>query len=198
MQYCRSNIGQAPTIITSTPTAAHNISNPSHADFIAAGWLVYAPSPLPYIKESRWVENDGHYSQVDIVQFSEQEKADIATAEDVKAAERQAAAAAADLAANGERYVAENEYILLCDLLGQCPGAHVKLGMGALQTLMVSLISTVPARENALFQYLMGLQIALQRLGGVGWWDACAWHDQPVIVNAAEERHNAIVGVLPV
>jgi hypothetical protein len=70
--------------------------------------------------------------------------------------------------------------------------------MGALQTLMISLISTVPARENALFQYLMGLQIALQRFGGVGWWDECSWHDHPAIVNAAGERHNAIVGVLPV
>jgi hypothetical protein len=35
-------------------------------------------------------------------------------------------------------------------------------------------------------------------MGGVGWWDMCAWHDHPAIVNAAGERHNAIVGVLPV
>jgi hypothetical protein len=141
-------------------------------------------------KASTWADDGVNYTE-STTDHSEQDWADMQAAD-------AADAAAADLAANGERYVAENEYILLCDLLGQCPGKHVKLGMGALQTLMVSLISTVPARENALFQYLMGLQIALQRLGGVGWWDMCTWHDQPVIVNAAEERHNAIVGVLPV
>jgi hypothetical protein len=141
-------------------------------------------------KASTWADDGENYTEA-TTDYTEQEWAD-------KQATEAAAAAAADIAVNGERYVAENEYILLCDLLGQCPGAHVKLGMGALQTLMVSLISTAPARENALFQYLMGLQIALQRMGGVGWWDACAWHDHPAIVNAAGERHNAIVGVLPV
>jgi hypothetical protein len=141
-------------------------------------------------KSSTWADDGENYTE-STTDHSEQEWADMQAAE-------AASAAAADLAENGERYVAENEYILLCDLLGQCPGAHVKLGMGALQTLMISMVSTAPARENALFQYLMGLQIALQRMGGVGWWDMCTWHDQPAIVNAAGERHNAIVGVLPV
>jgi hypothetical protein len=141
-------------------------------------------------KASTWADDGVNYTET-TTDFSKQEW-------EAKLSDDAAAAAESDIAANGERYVAENEYILLCDLLGQCPGAHVKLGMGALQTLMVSLISTAPARENALFQYLMGLQIALQRMGGVGWWDMCTWHDQPAIVNAAGERHNAIVGVLPV
>jgi hypothetical protein len=155
------------------------------------GWRYEKAAPHgERCKASMWCDDGISYTET-TTDYTEQEWAD-------KQAAEAAAAAAADLAANGERYVAENEYILLCDLLGQCPGAHVKLGMGALQTLMVSLISTAPARENALFQYLMGLQIALQRFGGVGWWDACAWHDQPEIVNAAGERHNAIIKVMPV
>jgi hypothetical protein len=61
----------------------------------------------------------------------------------------------------------------------------------------VGLIAKAPARQNAIFQYLMGLQIGLQRLGGVDWWDACTWHDQAAIANAAGERHSAIMAVLP-
>jgi hypothetical protein len=158
---------------------------------IKDGWRYEKAAPHgEQYKASTWADDGVNYTET-TTDFSKQEW-------EAKLSDDAAAAAESDIAANGERYVAENEYILLCDLLGQCPGAHVKLGMGALQTLMVSLISTAPARENALFQYLMGLQIALQRMGGVGWWDMCEWHDQPAIVNAAGERHNAIVGVLPV
>jgi hypothetical protein len=143
-----------------------------------------------------------------VERLSEVEQKEILDAEVVAAQEAEeaaeaaataaeAAAATADLEVNGERYVAENEYILLCDMLGQCPGAHVKLGLGALQTLLVDMLATAPARESALFQYLMGLQIALQRLGGLGWWDNCTWHNQEALANAAQERHNAIVAVLP-
>jgi hypothetical protein len=161
------------------------------AQAIKDGWrYLKAAQRGEKYKASTWADDGVNYTE-STTAYTDQEWAEMQAAE-------AATAVADDIAANGERYVAENEYILLCDLLGQCPGAHVKLGMGALQTLMVSLISTAPARENALFQYLMGLQIALQRFGGVGWWDACAWHDQPVIVNAAEERHNAIIGVMPV
>jgi hypothetical protein len=161
------------------------------AQAISDGWRYEkAAAHGARYKASKWSDDGVNYTE-STIEYTEQEW------EEKQAADA-AAAVAADIAVNGERYVAENEYILLCDLLGQCQGEHVKLGMGALQTLMVSLISTAPARENALFQYLMGLQIALQRMGGVGWWDECSWHDQPAIVNAAGERHNAIVGVLPV
>jgi hypothetical protein len=161
------------------------------AQAIKDGWrYLKAAQRGEQYKASTWSDDGVNYTET-TTDFSKQEW-------EAKLSDDAAAAVAADIAVNGERYVAENEYILLCDLLGQCPGKHVKLGMGALQTLMISMVSTAPARENALFQYLMGLQIALQRFGGVGWWDACAWHDHPAIVNAAGERHNAIVGVLPV
>jgi hypothetical protein len=168
------------------------------AQAIKDGWryLKAAPRGEKY-KASKWADDGVNYTE-STSDYTEKELSDMQAAAAAAAKDAAAAAAAADIAANGERYVAENEYILLCDLLGQCPGKHVKLGMGALQTLMISMVSTAPARENAMFQYLMGLQIALQRFGGVGWWDTCEWHDQPDIVNAAGERHNAIVKVLPV
>jgi hypothetical protein len=128
-----------------------------------------------------------------------QEAADAQAAAEAKAiadAEAAAAAAIADLQNNGERYVAENEYILLCDYIAGTPGAHVKLGLGDLQTALVGLIATAPARQNALFQYLMGLQIALQRLGGVDWWDTCVWHPQEAVVLAATGRHSDTIAKL--
>lgn len=163
---------------------------PIYPDAPADGWARRYATPA-------WRDNGDGTASAQYVDASPEQQAAEAQAAADAAAQAEIEAAAADLLANGERYVAENEYILLCDMLGQCPGAHVKLGLGALQTLMVSMISAAPARENALFQYLMGLQIALQRLGGVGWWDTCTWHDQAAIVNAAQERHNAIVAVLP-
>jgi hypothetical protein len=191
MQICHANGTAAPTDVQEMPGSLRNISNAKIEDFIADGWLIYEPSDTPsnLIASSAWAVVGNRYEQT-VVPYTAEELAE-------QEAQRQAEAAAADLLANGERYVAEDEYILLCDMLGQCPGAHVKLGLGALQTLMVGMLSTAPARENALFQYLMGLQVALQRLGGVNWWDSCAWHNQAAIVNAAQERHNAIVGVLP-
>lgn len=187
---CHANGTQAPTDVSPVPGALRNIANPTLQDMIADGWREYVPSVLPNIKSSEWVDTGAMYVQSEVVQWTQEEL-------DAQAVQAATDAAMADLQANGERWVAENEYILLCDMLANTSGAHVKLGLGDIQTLMVAMMSVAPQREAALFQYLMGLQVALQRFAGVGWWDTCAWHDQPVIVNAAGERHNAIVAVIP-
>lgn len=185
---CTNNNG-LPDDIREVTGGYRNISNPSLDDLIAMGRRIYEPSAQAGIIASHW-EDDGRTMRQ--VVDSAKSEAELAAEQ---AAEMQAAAIA-DLQANGERYVAENEYILLCDFIAGTPGAHTKLGLGALQDSLVAIIATAPARQNALFQYLMGLQVALQRLGGIGWWDACTWRDQSAIVNAACERHNAIVGVI--
>jgi hypothetical protein len=190
MQICHANGTAAPTDVQEMPGSLRNIANATIADFVHDGWLVYEPSALPNIKSSTWRDDGWAYREVDVVQFTAEELA-------AQETQRQAEAAAADLLANGERYVAENEYILLCDAIAGTPGAHARLGLGDLQTALVGLIAKAPARQNAIFQYLMGLQIGLQRLGGVNWWDSCTWHDQPAIVTAAGERHSAIMAVLP-
>jgi hypothetical protein len=187
---CHANNGQAPTGVQPIPGALRNIANPTLQYMIADGWREYVPSDLPNIKSSTWVDNGTKCVQSLVVQWTQEEL-------DAQAVQATTDAATADLQANGERWVAENEYILLCDMLANTEGAHIKLGLGAIQTLMVAMMSVAPQREAALFQYLMGLQVALQRFAGVGWWDTCAWHDNPVVVNAAGERHNAIVAVMP-
>jgi hypothetical protein len=191
MKICHANNGQAPTDHHEMPGSLRNIANATIADFVADGWLVYEPSDMPsnLIASSAWAVVGNSYRQ-EVVPYTKEELA-------AQEAQRQAEAAAADLLANGERYVAENEYILLCDAIAGTPGAHTRLGLGDLQTALVGLIIVAPARQNAIFQYLMGLQIGLQRLGGVNWWDNCTWHNQPAIVAAAGDRHSAIMAVLP-
>jgi hypothetical protein len=194
MQICKPHDGQSPTIKRdiNEPGVIPRKSNPTMAEAIAEGWREYVPlaSTPANTRTVAWVDDGARYTET---------VTEVWTAEELAAQEtqRQAEAAAADLLANGERYVAENEYILLCDAIAGTPGAHTRLGLGDLQTALVGLIAVAPARQNAIFQYLMGLQIGLQRLGGVNWWDSCAWHDQAAIATAAGERHSAIMAVLP-
>jgi len=194
MQICKPNDGKAPETKRdiNEPGLIPRKSNPTLSEAIAEGWREYVPlaSTPANARTVAWVDDGARYTET---------VAEIWTAEELAAQEtqRQAEAAAADLLANGERYVAENEYILLCDAIAGTPGAHTRLGLGDLQTALVGLIAKAPARQNAIFQYLMGLQIGLQRLGGVNWWDNCTWHDQAAIATAAGERHSAIMAVLP-
>jgi hypothetical protein len=196
MQICKLIDGR-PTDIGPIPESIPGVSNPMLCDMVARGWLIHAPSDTQNIKASHW-EAQGHVCvQVVDAVWSELELAAQATKVAEDEAAREAEAIAQDLQSNGERWVAENEYILLCDAIAGTPGAHTRLGLGDLQTALVGLITVAPARQNAIFQYLMGLQIGLQRLGGVNWWDNCTWHDHPAIVTAAGDRHGAIMAVLP-
>ena len=95
-----------------------------------------------------------------------------------------------------ERYVLDDQYLLLCDYLSGT-NTHERLGMDDLQNAVVSLLppasafatTNTPAviaqayeqtsKESILFQYLMALQVAEQRVGGVGWWETCTWHSEP-------------------
>jgi hypothetical protein len=73
MKYCHSNNGNAPIDVTESPNAASNISNPQIADFINFGWLIYTPSDLPNIKTSQWAIINSTYSEVEVVQYTEEE-----------------------------------------------------------------------------------------------------------------------------
>jgi len=104
MQYCKPNNGLPPVTITDRPTAAPNVSNPKHADFIAAGWLVFSPAFMPYIKESRWQIEGEEYLEVVEAQFTDDELAARAAHEAEQTAAREAEALAH---AEGERAAQE-------------------------------------------------------------------------------------------
>jgi hypothetical protein len=90
MQYCKPNNGLPPVTITFRPTAAPNVSNPKHADFLAAGWLAYSPTLMPNVKESRWLQSGEEYLEVVEAQFTDDELA--ARAEQTAAREAEALA----------------------------------------------------------------------------------------------------------
>jgi hypothetical protein len=92
-----------------------------------------------------------------------------------------------------ERFVLENQYILLCDYLSGGTN-HAVLGMANLQQYLIDISTTEPQKEIVLFQYLVALQVELQRVGGMLWWDSCKWHDEPWAVQAATENFGALFG----
>ena len=89
-------------------------------------------------------------------------------------AEIEAEQRVADLAANGERYALQNQYLTLCD---QLTGGthHVKLGFPQLQTIIGGLMQSNPNTAVALSLQLLTLNSALVREGGIQWWDNCVW-----------------------
>ena len=94
MQYCKPNNGLPPVTITDRPTAAPNVSNPNHADFIAAGWLAYSPTLMPNVRESRWHIDGEEYLEVVEAQYTDDELAQRAAQEAEQTAAREAEALA--------------------------------------------------------------------------------------------------------
>jgi hypothetical protein len=102
--------------------------------------------------------------------------------------------AAVDLAVNGERYVLENQYILLCDVLrqalGQAPNQQ-KLGFDALPVMMLTLKAANKDAYEKFRDAMDMLNSALIRYD-VRWWDGAVWHAQPELAEAT----NAIMGMV--
>jgi len=100
----------------------------------------------------------------------------------------------ADLAANGERYVLENQYILLCDVLrqalGQAPNQQ-KLGFDVLPVMMLTLKAVNKDAYEKFRDAMDMLNSALIRYD-VRWWDGAVWHAQPELTEAT----NAIMGMV--
>jgi hypothetical protein len=94
MQYCKPNNGLPPVDVTDRPNAAPNVSNPQHADFIAAGWLAYSPTLMPNVKESRWLQSGDEYLEVVEAQYTDDELSARAAQEAEQTAAREAVALA--------------------------------------------------------------------------------------------------------
>jgi len=102
--------------------------------------------------------------------------------------------ATADLAANGERYVLENQYILLCDVLRQALGQdpnQQKLGFDVLPVMMLTLKAVNKDAYEKFRDAMDMLNSALIRYD-VRWWDGAVWHAQPELTEATQ----AIMGMV--
>jgi len=175
MKYCKSNNGQTPIIITDNPTAASNISNPTHKDFIAAGWLEYAPCTQANVKTSEWQIISGCYVEVPTDTWTEaeliQREIDRKVDADTRSAqEEQARQLAKSLALR----TAENRFLAMCDLLTNST-SHAKLSFAQIETIIKSL----PLEQQPLVSIeLLAIDAELKREGGLLWWDDCVWHEE--------------------
>jgi hypothetical protein len=100
-------------------------------------------------------------------------------------AQAQAQAYAADLVANRKRYVYENAFILLCDMLsGQT--THTKLDEDVFPVAMATLkAQNESAFDNATDMFTF-LDSRLSKLAGPNWWDTCVYRDVPELVTPAQ------------
>jgi hypothetical protein len=98
---------------------------------------------------------------------------------------------AADLAANGERYVLENVFFLLCN---QHFGDMTKRGTKELLEKAFTIMETDQKAAMTAFGVMVGLDKELTRIAGARWWDTVAWHpDPPELVTAAQKY----LGLIP-
>jgi hypothetical protein len=151
------------------PNVIGNTVNASPAQAQAAGWRDVPEQPdiaAGYTRISAaFGEGDGVTGAWTVV--------------DRLTSEIEAEAAAADLAANGTRYVLENQYLTMCDqLTGKA--AHEKLGFAELQAIIEGLMASDPNTAVVLSLRLLTLNAALVREAGVQWWDGCRWHQEVV------------------
>ena len=92
-----------------------------------------------------------------------------------------------------QRYVLENQYILLCDYLSNT-NTHAILGTDELVQLLVPLYATDKDKEIKLTQYLSGLQVELVLAADTRWWYSCQWHTEPWAVQTATANLAALFG----
>lgn len=148
------------------------------------GWRIEPPiPPVPdgFVRVSiRLVEGDGELGAWEV--------------RDRPTSEIEAEQYAADLTANGARYVLENQYLILCDVLRQALGQTAtqrKLGFEELPGMMLAVKAANHAAYEKLRDAMDMINSALIRYD-VRWWDAAAWHPQPELT----EQSNAILGMV--
>lgn len=111
---------------------------------------------------------------------------------------RPASIAAGKAQLQGNRYVLDNQYLLLCDYLAGT-NTHAFMGSDSLTQIMVTMFEVDPNKETVLFQYMTGpLLTALVQEGGPNWFKTCVWHPEPWAVEQAQANHNALFGKIPI
>jgi hypothetical protein len=176
MQYCKPNNGLPPVDVTDRPTAAPNVSNPQHADFVRAGWLSYSPTLMPNVKESRWQIEGEEYMEVVEARYTDDELAARAAQEAEQAAEalahaeaeraaQEAIVAAYTAKVQGLRDAYAGATAQLCQLAG-LPVVRV-LAMAEIQTAVMPLLAGESAgKVNGLLTLLTNIEGKLCREDG--------------------------------
>lgn len=102
--------------------------------------------------------------------------------QDTLIADRLAAEAAANKAANLDRWILENAFLMVCQ---QYFGTLEKRGTKELLGKAFELVETNTKAAMTAFGVVIGLDKELVRAAGDRWWDSCVWHDDPDAVAGA-------------
>lgn len=146
--------------------------NPTPEILLANGYRI-APE-LPPVAEGyergpvTYAEGDGVTAQ--------------AVYQDTLIADRIAAEAAANKAANLGRWILENAFLMVCQ---QYFGTLEKRGTKELLGKAFELVETNTKAAMTAFGVVIGLDKELVRAAGDRWWDSCEWHDDPNAVAGA-------------
>ena len=86
------------------------------------------------------------------------------------------------------RFVMENQYILLCDYLSKT-NTHVSLDTSQLTQIFIDLSVTDKNLSDQLYKYLQALNNDLQLINPK-WWFTSKWHTEQWAVDIATDNHN--------
>jgi len=183
MQICENLNGQ-PVNVRPMPGAYSSLSNPKLHDLTQFGWREYVPSGEANIKTSHWTDDGRTMRQIVDAVWTQAEI-------DAQAADAAAAQAAEYKAANLERWILENAFILMCQ---QYFGTPEKRGTKELLAKAFELMDTEDEKRAMMaFGVVIGLDKELVRTAGDRWWDSCEWHDNPDAIAGARKY----LGVTP-
>lgn len=118
-----------------------------------------------------WFDDDGTYCRA---VYEDTPIADRLAREQESAA---ASAAQAQLDKPTELKSVENQFLSICE---QLSGKRVKLGFAELEQAVNALMGSDPNAATGLSLKLLTIDAAGKRLGGLLWWDTCAWHAEIV------------------
>ena len=86
------------------------------------------------------------------------------------------------------RFVMENQYILLCDYLSKT-NTHISLDTSELTQIFIDLSITNKDLSDQLYKYLQALNNDLQLINPK-WWYTSKWHTEQWAVDIATDNHN--------
>lgn len=162
---------------TNIPPQIGNIINPDEATLLANGWRYEPELPeqdngFERLTPPTLIEGDGRYGEWEL--------------HDTLIADR----IAAEKAANIDRWIYEDAFMLLCQSQF---GTLEKQGTRDLLGKAFEIMQADQITAMKLFAIVIGIDKELTRMAGVNWWDGVTFHNDPDAIGGAQ----VVLGVGP-
>ena len=168
-----------PQLVIALPAHLPNrenwAANATTEQILAAGYRPYEPATPP----------DGERITASHIEYDAWKAWQVIDAT-ANLADEAAAAAAADFAANAERYSYNNAFLLLCDLV-RGTSDHARLTFEELPGALLAIKAAHREQYEDLRDAFDLINSACNKKFGLDWWDRCEWIDHPAIIAAAQQ-----------